>query len=948
MHSLRDTLVGIQVKNFESRWYVPGKELNKVLSRTAVEAATISCGIEVHKRTEVVDLILKGAKKIFAVLVLIGNESSIVDFIENDSLQDQRLDSRLPFRRAELDEVLDENIAMAFHRTQWTVSAPIFRRDTSHRVLNDDTILPFSRNVKVGSGAFGTVFEITLDPNHQGIWRDSQLLQDLRLVRKEIDLPDVDTKPPNTSLAAKAPRKEDHVLSLLRLIKHPNIIQLVASYSYRGTYNLIFPRAAGDLGKYLSSSERSTGFESNRTILLACQGLCSAVAALHNYIAPDHDLHLKGYHHDLKPENILIKDGRFLLTDFGLSSLKEMTSKSKTLFKEINGFYIAPECQCIEEGFELQMIGQPADIWALGCILTLILIHMHMGASAIQAFQQERKTTVMNWTTYMFHTGGTLSPVVDTWLAKLEHEGEPDSSGLCKLIRSMLEAEPACRPNASKVLSRISFLAARMCYHAADHKLKLLSESSNDLTIQIEQTRFTLFGDAIGLGTNEHDWSDLQVSFAGQLRFETFEQYCRDLCQSLDAAMEAPQLLYSSEVSHRRLRTCIDQFWNLLSNELRMKCENSLERKIIDTDDMDALKNIGNELRDEPNYRKVALLAAIKYMTRMAGDQQMQNPMLKWNLDSILSLGPEINAQTTIACVKREGIANRDTLIHWMKYSARWTDEVGKELFLLVEAVAELLHESEKPSAFRALDCIGYYHNASLHSFGLIFDFPPIVNSIQGRIMPCTFSSLLHTTRGQDQQPTLGDKFCLARNLASSVYEWHKVDWLHKNLSAFNVLLFPQAFSSMAASIREPYIVGFNHSRPSAKNAFTQGPPVIPEQVDYSHPRYLREQRGYRREYDYYSIGLVLLEIGLWRTLKSLAASFTAADQSPEMFRHFLLSKYVTRLPAMVGSTYEGAVRACLTFDLGSSSRSRDGNAVDDCLTEFEARVVAPLGRCFA
>lgn len=174
MQSLRQKILGIQIKTFESKWYVPGKELNKVLSKSIVEEAISHCGVEAYLRKEAVHFILRGSKKIFAVLVLMGKEQSIVDFIEHDHLQNQRQDSKLPFRRSELGEILDDELAEEFCRTQWVVSAPYFRNDMSHRLLNEDTILPFSKNFKIGSGAFGTVFEITIDARHQGVWENGK------------------------------------------------------------------------------------------------------------------------------------------------------------------------------------------------------------------------------------------------------------------------------------------------------------------------------------------------------------------------------------------------------------------------------------------------------------------------------------------------------------------------------------------------------------------------------------------------------------------------------------------------------------------------------------------------------------------------------------------------------------------------------------------------------
>ena len=175
MPILKEEILGLQVKNFESKWYVPGKELEQLFSHAIIEEAIKNCGIEAYKREEVVQVILKGAKKIFAILVLMVHESSIQSFIEQDHLQDGPLDAKLPFQRSALDKILDQHLAEEFCRTQWTVAAPLLRDDLSHRLLEDDIILPFSKNKRLGCGAFGVVYEIVLDARHQGVWKDGQV-----------------------------------------------------------------------------------------------------------------------------------------------------------------------------------------------------------------------------------------------------------------------------------------------------------------------------------------------------------------------------------------------------------------------------------------------------------------------------------------------------------------------------------------------------------------------------------------------------------------------------------------------------------------------------------------------------------------------------------------------------------------------------------------------------
>jgi hypothetical protein len=87
--------------------------------------------------------------------------------MEQDHLQDQPLDAKLPLLRATLESTIGQGLGELFYRTQWTVLAPIFRGDISYRNFDKATILPFTRNVKIGSGAFGVVYNIALDPRHQ-------------------------------------------------------------------------------------------------------------------------------------------------------------------------------------------------------------------------------------------------------------------------------------------------------------------------------------------------------------------------------------------------------------------------------------------------------------------------------------------------------------------------------------------------------------------------------------------------------------------------------------------------------------------------------------------------------------------------------------------------------------------------------------------------------------
>jgi serine/threonine protein kinase len=745
------------------------------------------------------------------------------------------------------------------------------------------------------------------------------------------------------------PGKEGHILSHLRLIRHPNVVRLIALYSYRGSLHLLFPRARSDLAKFLSASERPIGLQTNLSIVLATQGLCGAVASLHRFVVPEFNLHMKGYHHDLKPENILVDDTEFLLSDFGLSTLKEVEANSKTLFKEVMGYYIAPECQSIEDGFKKNLIGQSSDIWALGCIIAVILTYMLHGATGVEEFESKRKSQVLNWTTYRFHTNGALNPGVDTWLTHLANNEDPIGAEFSAVIRDMLRIDPDTRPNAQQVLSSVNSLAARSLFRSTERQFKHLARKLNDLCVDVEHERFIVFAQAIRLDNARRDNARFEA-LTEPSEFHSLKVQFENLQEILNATVDTLQTPQTSSFIQSDLRSCVDGLWNLLPRGTRLRCERILERRLISTDDLNLLRGIQDSFIERPQYRNIGLLAAMKYMKKLVDKDQVQNQTLRWAPGSILALGLKVNHQANIARVlPKDATKEKEALIEWIEYDDRWRNDVGEELFLRVEAIAELLSKPDKPTGFRGLDCTGYFHKSSRHSFGLIFDLPMLAaEQTQGECFaPCSLLSLIEKIRDLELRPSLGDKFQLANNIATSVYEWHKADWLHKAISSFNVIVFPGAFQSEAACITMPFIIGFNHCRPDEPNAVSVGPPEHPDQMDYSHPGYLKNRSRYRREYDYYSLGIVLLEIGLWKPLRSLAAKFSADDQSPEQLREFLLERHVARLHTRMGMVYQNAVRTCLTFDTSNNPHTTRTTSID-VLDIFEDEVVTPLGKCFA
>jgi hypothetical protein len=169
MEPLDDQIIGLQVRNIEMASFVPAGALEQLLTDDVVRATIRRSTIDASKREETINIVISGAHKIFAILILQGKQYLIQKFIEQDQFQKGPLDGKLPISEPVLQEVLGKAAGTRFWSNQWMFIAPVFRYDLSHRKLEDAVILPFTKTSNIGEGAFGVVSEVQLHPLHQGI-----------------------------------------------------------------------------------------------------------------------------------------------------------------------------------------------------------------------------------------------------------------------------------------------------------------------------------------------------------------------------------------------------------------------------------------------------------------------------------------------------------------------------------------------------------------------------------------------------------------------------------------------------------------------------------------------------------------------------------------------------------------------------------------------------------
>jgi glycogen synthase kinase 3 beta len=189
----------------------------------------------------------------------------------------------------------------------------------------------------LGKGSFGTVYEGTYTDG-DGIERQvavKKVYQDKRYKNRELDI--------------------------MKMIKHPNIVELYHHYISAGDK---------DDDVYLNLVMElipDTGYKVTKTYAKKNQMMPSIYVKLYSYqilraIAAMHSLDI--CHRDIKPQNLLIdpETGRLVICDLG--SAKQLVSGEPNVAYICSRYYRAPELI-----FGCTYYTTAIDIWSVGCVI---------------------------------------------------------------------------------------------------------------------------------------------------------------------------------------------------------------------------------------------------------------------------------------------------------------------------------------------------------------------------------------------------------------------------------------------------------------------------------------------------------------------------------------------------------------------------------------------------
>ncbi|KAI4120725.1 MAG: hypothetical protein LQ338_006809 [Usnochroma carphineum] len=181
-----------------------------------------------------------------------------------------------------------------------------------------------------------------------------------------------------------------------------------------------------------------------------------------------------------------------------------------------------------------------------------------------------------------------------------------------------------------------------------------------------------------------------------------------------------------------------------------------------------------------------------------------------------------------------------------------------------VQDLAILLSARKHPT-FRSLRCKGIAPDGGAPRIAFVFELPDSIISFQP---PRPLRTQL---RGN---PSVTRRLQLALRITQSVRYFHMAGWLHKNLQSSNVLILEPGDGLPVCPEHqglEPILAGFAFSRLDSASEISEQPSADPQRDIYRHPEAMGEpSESFTAAKDVYALGTILLEIGEWRSLKSL------------------------------------------------------------------------------
>ncbi|PVH90009.1 hypothetical protein DL98DRAFT_647669 [Cadophora sp. DSE1049] len=353
---------------------------------------------------------------------------------------------------------------------------------------------------------------------------------------------------------------------------------------------------------------------------------------------------------------------------------------------------------------------------------------------------------------------------------------------------------------------------------------------------------------------------------------------------------------------------------------------------------------------------------------------------------------PAVHVTTTLGNMGNVSTAEQPgqvTLLEWrpIAHESMASELTEQDLKDRRDHISRLLSRtSTTDTDFRVLNCLGYTtaaghtEDGSTHDLvGYVYQYPEFASP---KSVPVSLRELLGEAYQADNPkiPFLETRFRLARSLSIALYQLQCAGWVHRKISSYNVIFFKDRTTN-ELNLDQPFLVGWQYSRPDDQRRLfpsEQGNEGIGDLDMYVHRwRLSRGGHGrfprFRKSFDIYSLGIVLIEIAFWEPIIALTdekerkkmelrdVTISSGSRAKEWWKSILKTAEEELAPEM-GVAYQHAVLFCLMGGQAASKvdasrqfdkerQSREKYFVDEDFEEigiekeFYWKVLKPLER---
>jgi hypothetical protein len=327
--------------------------------------------------------------------------------------------------------------------------------------------------------------------------------------------------------------------------------------------------------------------------------------------------------------------------------------------------------------------------------------------------------------------------------------------------------------------------------------------------------------------------------------------------------------------------------------------------------------------------------------------QLVQDGNLKLKTEPTLRPGP---ASTRMFAT----LDHEDVVIEFKSYRSTAGPDDIQNLESEVLKLLKLLNCVNAPLC-RILKGIGYFHQPTRSCFAFLYQLPKAIYLDPNSSSPRALLDLIRATRKSPREPTrtellpplhpLENRFEFARKIACAVMYTHVMGYVHKSIRTSNIIVLEKDSNQLSSAARfpkhlgEPFLCGFETARHDKAISDQHGDAHWQFNI-YRHPRRqgIHPQDRYTMNHDVYSLGVVLLELGLWKPLLQTGLSklqgATADEIAAGVVTDYLKKLAVENLPIILGTKYYETVLFCLNVD--GDSQVGSSAVVEEVLRKLE------------